>query len=232
MAIYKKVAASMKEKILKKEYQDKLPIEEVLLQEFKVSRNTIRSAINLLVDQAVLYRVQGSGVYIREIEREDAVNLSLIKSVSNEFKDSQIKTKVLSYELIEADESLAVDFKLPVGSLLHKFKRLRMKNDVPIMIEYSFYNKKVIPYLGNEILEASVYSYIENDLNKKVGFADRYITAEKLTEEEAELLNLAESDPTLVNNEKIFLANGELCSISKVLHHYELTEMYVSAINK
>lgn len=222
----------MKEKILKKEYQDKLPIEEILLQEFNVSRNTIRSAINLLVDQSVLYRVQGSGVYIRELERKDSINLSLIKSVSKEFDESQIKTEVLSYELIEADEKLAADFKLPVASPLYKFKRLRMRDNKPIMIEYSFYNKKVIPYLGKEILENSVFAYIENDLNKKIGFADRYVTAEKLTKEEADIFKLKVGDPTLVNNEKIFLANGELCSISKVLHHYELTEMYVSAINK
>lgn len=231
MAIYKKVAEKIKEKITNGEYLDKLPTEDDLLKEFEVSRNTIRSAVNMLVDQAILYRVQGSGVYIRETEREDAINLSLIKSVPIAFDHHSINTKVLKHELIKADEELANQFKIPVGSLVYKFERLRLKDGKPFLLEYSYYNKKVIPYLGKEILEASVFEYIEKDLNKKIGFADRYITAEKVTKEEAGLLEISVNDPTLVNNEKIFLSNGELCSISRVLHHYLLTEMYVSAIN-
>lgn len=232
MAIYKKVAEKLREKITNGDYMDKLPIEDDLLKEFGVSRNTIRSAVNMLVDQAILYRVQGSGVYIRETEREDAINLSLIKSAPNEFDHHNINTKVLNYDLIKANEELASQFKIPVGSLVYQFQRLRIKDGKPFLLEYSYYNKKVIPYLGKEILEASVFEYIEKDLNKKIGFADRYITAEKVTKEEADLLEISVNDPTLVNNEKIFLANGELCSISRVLHHYLLTEMYVSAINE
>jgi GntR family transcriptional regulator of bglA len=218
MAIYKKVADNIKQKINTGEYVEKLPTEDDLLKEFEVSRNTIRSAVNMLVDQAILYRVQGSGVYIREIEREDAINLSLIKSVPNSFDHHKIETKVLSHELIEADQDLANQFKVPVGSPVYQFERLRVKDGKPFLLEYCYYNKKVIPY-------------IEKDLNKKIGFADRYITAEKVNKEEAELLEVSIGDPALVNNEKIFLANGELFSISRVLHHYLLTEMYVSAIN-
>ncbi|MFW3652565.1 GntR family transcriptional regulator [Vagococcus fluvialis] len=231
MAIYKKVAENIKQKINTGEYVEKLPTEDDLLKEFEVSRNTIRSAVNMLVDQAILYRVQGSGVYIREIEREDAINLSLIKSVPNSFNHHKIETKVLNHELIEADQDLANQFKVPVGSPVYQFERLRVKDGKPFLLEYCYYNKKVIPYLGREILEASVFEYIEKDLNKKIGFADRYITAEKVNKEEAELLEVSIGDPALVNNEKIFLANGELFSISRVLHHYLLTEMYVSAIN-
>ena len=45
---------------------EKIPPERELAEKLNVSRYTARRALQELVDEGVLYRVQGSGTYIRE----------------------------------------------------------------------------------------------------------------------------------------------------------------------
>lgn len=231
MPKYKEISEKIEQAILTGRYKGKLPTEEELMREFSTSRNTLRNAINLLVDSAKLYRVQGSGVYIREVENDRSLDMGQVLSTAHQLTHSNISNKVVSLEKIEADEQLASELKVSSGTILYKLKRIRYVDDIPFLIEYSFFNKEIIPYIGEEIAAKSIYDYIENDLNYKIGFADRYITAEKLTPEDAKILKLSAGDPALVNREKIYLSNGMLFNSSRVIHNYQTTEMYVSAKN-
>ncbi|WP_242852063.1 winged helix-turn-helix domain-containing protein [Clostridium butyricum] len=42
----------------------KLPTEDELMNIFSVSRNTIRKAIEILVNHGYVYQVQGSGIFL------------------------------------------------------------------------------------------------------------------------------------------------------------------------
>lgn len=231
MTKYKQVAKAIEEAINSGKYTEKLPTEDVLIELYGASRNTIRNAIDLLVDNARLYRVHGSGIYIRQNTVESAIDVMQIRSSMAQFNHSKVTAKVISIEKIAADEDIAKELVTKVGTIIYHIKRVRYVDDLPTMIEYSMINKEIIPYIGHEIAEGSIFDYIENDLHLKIGFADRYLTAEKLSQEDAELFGLEAGDPTLVNNEKIYLSNGLLYNRSKVFHHYERTKMYVSAKN-
>lgn len=232
MAKYKKIAEQIVENIENKRYPDlKIPTEEVLMAEFGTSRNTIRNAIQLLVEVGKLYRVQGSGVYIRELDHENIINTNTIRGISDEFEGHVTRTKLLDFQLLEADEEIAKKLKIGIGDFVYYLKRLRYVDDNPITLEYCYYNKQIIPYMGKEIAEGSIYRYIEEDLKLKLGFADKYITAEKLTASDAAFFDLQEGDPVLVLNEKVYLSNGDLFNSSRVLHHYLHTELFTAAKN-
>lgn len=230
MAKYKQIAEVLKQQIIAGSYPDmKLPIEDALMNEFEVSRNTIRKAIDLLAELGILYRIQGSGVYIREMEHDNTINASKIRGISAEFADHKIKTKVISLDLIEATTEIAAALKIDVGSLVYDIKRIRYVDDQPYTIEYSYFNKEVIPYIGKEIAESSIYNYIEYDLKLKIGFADKYISATKLTSSEALIFQQAVGDPSLMIREKVYLSNGELFNSSTVFHNYQLAELFTTA---
>ena len=62
----------------------------------------------------------------------------------------------------------------------------------------------------------------------KIGFADRVISCDKLSEEEAKLLNLNKDDPTLVLNNTVFLSSGVVFDVS--LEKYNYTKMKIISL--
>lgn len=231
MKKYQIIAEQLMENIKSEKYKIKLPIEDELVEEFQTSKNTIRNATDLLVEWGMLYRVQGSGVYIRQFEHEKAINASMIRGVSQEFKASTVRTEVVYLELVDADEAMASELDTEIGNPVYRLKRIRYVDDEPFTIEYSLYNKEIVPYLGIEIAQRSIYDYIEHDLKMRIGFADKYISVGHLDQEDAEVFGYQKGDPMLVINEKVFLTNGMLFNSSRVIHNYQETTLFVSANN-
>ena len=52
-------------------------------------------------------------------------------------------------------------------------------------LERTYYNKEIVPYLGKEIAEGSIFNYLKDDLKISFGFDDKYLTAIKLSKEDA-----------------------------------------------
>lgn len=231
MKKYQIIAEQLMENIKSEKYKVKLPIEDELVEEFQTSKNTIRNATDLLVEWGMLYRVQGSGVYIRQFEHERAINASMIRGVSQEFKTSTVRTEVVYLKLVAADEIMASELDTEVGKPVYRLKRIRYVDEEPFTIEYSLYNKEVVPYLGVEIAQRSIYDYIEHDLKMRIGFADKYISVGQLGQDDATVFGYQENDPMLVINEKVYLTNGILFNSSRVIHNYKETTLFVSANN-
>ena len=95
-----------------------------------------------------------------------------------------------------------------LGTPVYYLKRLRIVDGVPYALERTYYNKDIVPYLGKEIAEGSIFRYLKDDLKLSFGFADKYLTAIKLSKEDAQLLNLNENDPAIMINDNIHLSNG------------------------
>jgi len=221
--------------ILEKEIVDgkynvnkKLPTEEDLMKKLNVSKNTIRKAIDVLVSKGYIYRVQGSGVFLREFSKLGCVDMKEMNGLTKTYPSDKLESKVLKFSLIEADEELAGKMKCEVNTKVYYVKRVRYLNGEPIEIEESYYNKDIVPYLNEEICTKSIYSYIIDDLKLKIGFADRVISCEKLNEEEAKLLNLNKDDPTLVLNNTVFLSSGIVFDVS--LEKYDYTKMKIISL--
>lgn len=229
MTKYKKLADEITTTIISGKYKDvsMLPTEEIMIKEYGVSRTTLRSAIDLLVQKGYLYRVQGSGVYIRKQDYKDMLSLNSLYGVTQDFSDSEVTSHVISFEKIQADDAQAQKMRCEPGTVLYQFTRLRLIDHVPYSVEESLYNKSYVPYLSPDILQGSIYEYLENDLELKLGFIDRYIVAEALPKKEAELLHLPVSSPALIIDQKVYLESGNLFNYSKVF--YNNAVLYSSA---
>lgn len=203
----------------------KLPTEEELIERLNVSKNTVRKAIDILVSKGYIYRVQGSGIFLRDFCRDGCMDIREMNGLTNTYSKNKLESKVLKLELIDADEELSSKMKCDIGTKIYYVKRLRHLDGVAIEIEESYYNKEIIPYLNEEICSKSIFNYITNDLKLKIGFADRVISCEKLSESEAKLLNLNKDDPTLVVNNTVFLSSGIIFDVSLEKYNYKEVKM-------
>ena len=224
---YKQIVSELEADLLSGKYNEvkKLPREEDLIEKYQVSRTTIRKAIAMLVNKGYVYQVQGSGIFIREASLQDYVSLENLKGLTRDFPDKKIESKLINLMDINADEDLAKQMKCDVGTDIYFLERLRYVNEEPFAVEYTYLNKNVIPYMSEEIAHRSIYSFIINDLKLSIGFADKIIYADKLDSESAQLLQLSENDPTLVIENTVFLTNGTVFEVSKVIHNYKNTKL-------
>lgn len=220
---YEIVVNTLEKEMLEGKYDDtrKLPTEEELMKKLNVSKNTVRKAIDVLVSKGYIYRVQGSGVFLREFSKLGCVDMKEMNGLTKTYPTDKLESKVLKVSLIDADEELADKMKCEVNTKVYYVKRVRYLNGEPMDIEESYYNKDVVPYLSEEICSKSIYSYIIDDLKLKVGFADRVISCDKLNEEDAKLLNLEKDDPALILNNTVFLTSGVVFDVSLEKYNYK-----------
>ena len=231
MKKYDYIADQLYQRIINNEFNEtqKIPTEDQLINEYNVSRNTIRSAIKILTKMGLLYPVQGSGLFIKPPQKPDTVYLSSTQGVTADHDGKTIVNQLIDFKLLEADEALAKRMLCQIGTPIYYIIRLRIVDSIPYAVEYTYYNKEIVPYMGHEIVEGSIFDYLKNDLKLSFGFADKYISAAKLNANDSQLLQLNEGDPSIVIEDNVHLNNGVLFNSSKIIYNYQLANFYMVA---
>lgn len=178
-----------------------------------------------MIDLGLIYSCQGSGNYIHEIERI-SIFIGRTQGVTYDHPGEALASKVISIDIIEADDEMAKEMQCRKHTPIYSIVRVRYIDEQPYSIEYTYYNKDIIPYLGKEICEQSIFKYIQNDLKLTFGITDKYLSVEKLNKRDSELLGLNENDPTFVIEDRVHLSNGIRFNVSKCLYNYNLAKFY------
>ncbi|MEH7106392.1 GntR family transcriptional regulator [Bacillus sp. JJ1764] len=169
---------------------DKLPSERSMCDMWKVNRVTLRGALSYLVDEGVLYLIPNNGYYmappklVRNIE-----DLSLVKTDAE--NKIVMETKLLSYELVEANKELAQLFSIILGSKLHKIKRLTTFQGDPLDLEIIFIPSYILPTIfSTELTVDSFINILENNYSERIAVKKREFNIELATKEIVNYLNL------------------------------------------
>lgn len=141
----------------------KIPTERELCEMFKVSRITVRQALDEMENEGFLYRKQGKGTFVTTPKLEQRLNN--FYSFSEEIKKmgSRPDAKVLSFEVIECSGAVCQNLELNKGAKVYAIKRLRLADDEPFTLEISY-----IPYemaVGmkkEEVEENGLYNTLKN----------------------------------------------------------------------
>jgi len=131
---YQQIERTLGERICKGFYaRSALPGERELAQEFQVARVTVRTALQRLLDQGLVVRLQDSGPLVPTGDFGTAPKRLLQERV-DKFLDRgrQDRRRVLSYSRVAATASLAQTLDLPVDTRLLKVVRLRSDAQSPL----------------------------------------------------------------------------------------------------
>lgn len=224
---YKIVEEALEQEIRDGRYDQtrKLPTEDDLIAKFNVSRNTIRKAIDVLTRRGFVIPVQGSGTFLRDVSHEGCINLEDFHGLTHMFPLSRIETRLIAFQEIPADVKIANILRVDIGAPLYYVKRLRLVDDQPYVVEISYFNREIVPYLNREIITTSIYGYITSDPKKQIGFVDRIIRADVIDDEDASLLGVAPNSPALVLENRAMLRDGRMFDYSLNIHNYARTKL-------
>lgn len=138
--IYKTIADRLKNRINSDEFEvgDALPSEKALAGELQVSVMTLRKALTLLESEKLIVKRHGSGSYVARKSNYrggelDGFNYQMhIGGVTN------YRNKVIEFTMIDAPLAIAQQLKIEPGEKVYYVRRIRMIDDVPILIENSY----------------------------------------------------------------------------------------------
>ncbi|TDM45640.1 GntR family transcriptional regulator [Macrococcoides goetzii] len=190
--LYLQIAEKIRNNIDNGELQvgDKLPSERKLCELYDVSRITIRQALDLLEDERIIQRKQGIGTYVLPSQYNQILNN--LYSFSDEIikKGDKPSTKMLDIQLVRVNDYIHKRTGLMLNAHVFKLTRLRLANDKPLVLEYSYIPQSLAPDLDKfNFNKVSLYKTLSNEYQIQIDNAHETLEATILTKEEAELLN-------------------------------------------
>lgn len=227
MAKYKEIAATIRERILDGTYttETALPEQIKLAKEFKTSRMTIQKALEILTFEDLIHSKQGSGTFIKS----NAASLSQLDAGINQYigttalfkGKSEVRSQVLEKTLRLPIQDERKYLQLDETDAVYDITRLRFLDENPYSIEHSIMPAKILKNLTTEILEKSIYNYLENQLGLKIGSAYRKISADQPNNMDQKFLKCELTEPILQVKQTVFLQNGTPFEYSTTRHRYD-----------
>lgn len=207
--LYLQIAEDIKARIQKEELKanTRIPTELELSDAYKVSRITIRKALELLVDEEILVRKQRIGTFVSDKKMLRSLNNFMGFSQSCELYGHKAGTKFLSGELVKAMPSDIKKLKLHEGDEVIRIRRLRYCNDMPVILEENHFPKKYA-YLLAEDLNGSLHKIlIDHGISLNSG--SKTIGVCYATREEAKHLQIKENDALIISKDIAYDLSGE-----------------------
>lgn len=111
----------------------KLPSEENMAQLIGVSRITIRSALNELASEGVIFRRQGKGTFVNSEALQMKAQLNPVKQFTDIIESSGYKASIksLGYEIINADYNLSKLLKIKENDPLVAVRKIFYADENP-----------------------------------------------------------------------------------------------------
>ncbi|MGL9770123.1 GntR family transcriptional regulator [Enterococcus sp. DIV0996a] len=224
MPKYIEIARSLKNKIIEGEFKEGelLPNQEALAKTYNTSRVTVRKAIQLLIDESLLYTRRGSGTYVRSNIKKDNESVTQINSVfgTSAQEGTAVTSKIIRFDVRFPTSYESEELKIKATDPVYDIKRVRYVNEEARSIETSIMPLKYIKNLDEEILKGSIYNYIREELGYVVSAARRVIIASKANHLDSEEFEIEVGDPILETNQIVFFDDGTPFDLSKTRYPY------------
>lgn len=224
MPKYKEIAIALKKKIIEGEFKEGelLPDQETLARTYNTSRVTVRKAIQLLIDEGLLYTRRGSGTYVRTNIKKNNKDVTQMNSVfgTSIQEGVEVTSKILRFEVRFPTDYEFETLKIKRTDPVYDIKRVRYVKEEARSIETSIMPLKYIKDLDENILMGSIYNYIREELGYVISAAQRVIIASKANELDSEEFGIEVGDPILETNQVVFFDDGTPFDLSKTRYPY------------
>lgn len=149
----------------------KLPREELLAQELGVSRITVRSALNELASEGIIFRKQGKGTFVNQ----QALGMNVVFNPIGDLRDViansgyEVKTEVLSTDRRLATNDEIIRLQLTDNDEVFVIERMFYANEMPAIYCIDRIPVKIVndDFLQS-CLDMSIYRYFSEFLQRTI----------------------------------------------------------------
>lgn len=171
---------------------DMIPTEPEIEKKYKVSRMTVRKAIDELVSEDLVVKKQGKGTFVQAPKITE--EMGGITSWTEEMRQRGQEAETIGLEIKEISPSkkLMMELQLDKNEKVISLKRIRTIHGEPIAIMVNYLRSKYIPgFLETGLQKESFYEHIESVYGITLDKANELIQAKEASEFEAEALKIS-----------------------------------------
>jgi GntR family transcriptional regulator len=195
--IYTQLNQLLRDQIRKGTFQggERFLTERQVSEQFAVSRATANKALSSLVAEGLLEFRKGIGTFVRGnlLDYDLRVLVSFTEKARAAGKTPA--TQTLRFETHDSS-TVPGTYRLALGlsdnETVHYIERLRLADDLPVILERRYLRARFCPGLEASLLDGSLYALLTQHFGLDVSGADETIHAVLLTGEDAELLKTDE----------------------------------------
>ena len=176
-----------------------IPSERELMEMYQVSRITVRKAVDELVNEGYLYKIQGKGTYVKTDERSS--NLFAITSCTEDVVRMGMKPtkKVMVAELVYANAKRAKALEITQEERVFMLGRILFADQEPLNYTVTFLPEKLFPGIDRHSFDReSLYQVLQEEYGVRLTKARRTIEAILARDEVAEYLDIEEGSPIIL----------------------------------
>jgi len=232
MPKYYQLANILRLQIENGEYQahDAIPSERQLEERYNLSRPTIRQSIDLLARQGYLYRVHGKGTFVSPPKLQKG--MLELTSFSEDMRKRGLKPghKILEFGYVLPDKKTRRQLEIgdPQKKVL-RIKRLRFGDDIPIGLQDSYLALGEDQTITREEMgeSGSIYAILQEKYGIYPTEADETLEVTLATKQEADLLQIAEGSPLLLNERTLWSQDRKAVEFVRILYRGDRYKYFV-----
>lgn len=199
LPLHARIREALRAGIAQRRWADgKLPSEAELMQQYGVSRITVRQALQALEHQGLVVKVQGKGTYVAPPKPFQHLGRLQGFAEAMHAQGHSIANLVLAIERQSATPAHARALQLDEGAPLTFLKRLRRLDGRPVSLDFTWLPRA----LGDRVAEADlahrdIFLILEQDLGVPLGHADLSFDTVSADPDVARWLELEPGHPVL-----------------------------------
>ena len=218
---YQSIYSDIVSKIEQESYKpnDLLPSEKNLIEQYHVSRDTIRKALGLLEQHGYIQKSKGKGSFVLDIKKLDFPVSGVVsfKEINKRAgRNFETFVEILACEI--AENKIKKNLNLEANEKIWKLIRTRKIDGEKVILDKDYIVQRKVAELTIETCQDSLYEYIENQLGLKIAYANKEITMQMATDEDRKFLDLKQYDMVAVVRSYTYLEDITLFQYTESRH--------------
>ncbi len=230
--LYYQLKEKLKAAILGGTYEegDLIPSERELGEEYNLSSTTIRRALNELVYEDLLERKAGKGTFVRP--RKSRKDLKKILGFTDTMLEKGLVpvTRVLEKKIVPAGAYAREVMGLKKGTKVAMLRRIRLANDLPMMLETRYIRMDLCPDIIKYDLDASIWKDYEKVYGHKPYRHSRRLKLTVVSGKDAELLQVEDGSVVFLIKGVTHLEDGRAIECEESFYRSDIHQLSFEAV--
>jgi GntR family transcriptional regulator, N-acetylglucosamine utilization regulator len=209
---------------------DLIPSEREFAEKYHLSSTTIRRALNDLVHDDLLERKAGKGTFVRkQMVRRD---LKKVLGFTANMMEMGLtpSTKVLEMEVVSANAFAREKMGLKRGAKVALIKRLRLANEIPMMLETRYIREDICPGILRYDLSSSLWEVFEKRYGYQPHRHSQNLGLSYISGELAKLLGLEDGSVVFLIRGVTYIKDGRAIECEESLYRSDKYDLAFDAV--